>query len=219
MISKLFFFFLLLLVGLLKAVSALNIVLPGGSGALGKGLAAKLGRHHQVTILSRNAFLASAPNRVTEVFGWVGKSFLGKHPHVTIRDWDGGDLLDIVGCDWMGWQQDTLATADVVVNLVGGYTEQRTMATERIVRESISVNNRNALQVVVSPTEQDFARVSSPGAITAKKERVRLCESMVESNCLNSVCVRLDANRLEENCEKLKTIIDDYEASLAKQQQ
>lgn len=194
-------------------VNALNIVLPGGSGAIGKGLASKLSPHHKVTILSRNAFLASAPNRVTEVFGWVGKSFLEKHPHVTIRDWDGGDLLDIVGSDWMGWQEDTLAKADVVINLVGGFTEQRTMATERLVRESLKVN-RDALQVVVSPTDEDLAMLS-PGAPQMKKERIKLCEAMVESNCLNSVCVRLEANRVEDGCEKLKSIIDKLEASLS----
>ena len=157
----------LLLLQVFSSVQGLNVVLAGGSGPLGKGLAAALGPQHKVTILSRNAFLASAPNRVTETFGWVGESFLRYNPHVKIRDWDGGDLLDIVGQDWVGWQQDTLADADVVVNLVGGFTEQRTMATERIVRESLSVNPE-ALQVTVSPTDADLAIVS-PGAAKMKK--------------------------------------------------
>jgi hypothetical protein len=195
-------------------VAALNIVLPGGSGALGKSLASQLNPdHHQVTILSRNAYLASAPNRVTEVFGWVGKNFLDQHPHVSIRDWDGGDLLDIVGCDWMGWQEDTLAKADVVINLVGGYTQQRIMATERLVRESLVVN-RDALLVTVSPTDDDVALISPGVPLKMKLERVQQCEAMVESNCLRSICVRLEANRIQESCDKLKKVIDEYEVSL-----
>ena len=116
-------------------------------------------------------------------FGWVGESFLKRNPHVKLRDWDGGDLLDIVGQDWVGWQDDTLAKADVVINLCGGFTEQRVMATERIVRESFRVN-KNALQVVVSPTEEDLPAVS-PGAVTMKKQRIETCEEMVTTNCPN----------------------------------
>lgn len=67
-------------------VNALNIVLPGGSGEIGKRLASQLPPDHEITILSRNAFLAAAPNRVTEVFGWVGQSYLDKHPHVSLRE-------------------------------------------------------------------------------------------------------------------------------------
>ena len=176
---------------------------------MGKGLASQLSPKHKVTILSRNAYLASAPNRVTEVFGWVGEAFLKRYPHVSIRDWDGGDLLDIVGCDWMGWQEDTLQNADVVVNLVGGFTEQRTMATERLVRESLSVNP-SALQVTVGVIDEELD--GFPLA-KMKKDRLKLCEDMVASNCANSVCLRLESNRLEQSCEKLKKVIDDLEAS------
>jgi hypothetical protein len=195
-------------------VSALNIVLPGGSGDVGKLLASKLPQH-EITILCRNAFLAAAPNRVTEDFGWVGKGYLEAHPHVKLRDWDGGDLLDIVGCDWMGWQEDTLAKADIVVNLVGGYTEQRLMATERLVREGLRVNP-DVLQVTVSPAEEELYLIS-PGAPTKKKERLKHCEELVSKNCLNSVCLRLEANRLDDGCEKIKKVIDDYEKELSSQ--
>ena len=75
-----------------NAVLALNVVLAGGSGPLGKQLASCL-IDHDVTILCRNAFLAAAPNRVTHNFGYVGTPFLQKNPHVRLRDWDGGDLL------------------------------------------------------------------------------------------------------------------------------
>ena len=205
-----FIFSSVLLANIFDSITALNVLLAGGSGDLGKGLAAALGPKHKVTILSRNAYLAAAPNRVTEVFGWVGESFLKKNPQVKIRDWDGGDLLDIVGQDWVGWQQDALAGADVVVNLVGGYTKQRNMATERIVRESLSVNP-NALQITVSPTEEDLALIS-PGEPTMKKNRIKECEEMVSANCANFVCLRVEANRIEENCEKLKKIIEEFEA-------
>ena len=207
---KRFLLAILLSVQAVVPTAALNVVLAGGSGDLGKGLAGALGPRHKVTILSRNAYLASAPNRVTEAFGWVGESFLKKNPQVKIRDWDGGDLLDIVGQDWVGWQQDTLAKADVVVNLCGGYTQQRNMATERIVRESLSVNP-DALQVTVSPTEEDLELVS-PGAMTMKLDRIKQCEEMVSVNCANHVCLRFEANRIEENCQKLKEVIEGFDA-------
>mmetsp|Transcript_11779 Transcript_11779/g.18265 ORF Transcript_11779/g.18265 Transcript_11779/m.18265 type:complete len:212 (-) Transcript_11779:198-833(-) len=193
--------FLLLAFACFPTAWTLNIVIPGGSGKLGTLVASKLSPSHDVTILTRNAFLASAPSRVTEVFGYVGESFLRKHPNVSLRDWDGGDLLDIVGCDWMGWQEDTLKKADVVVNLVGGYTEQRTMATERIVRESLTANP-TALQISVTPREEDLP-VISPGMPTMKKKRLKDCEDMVEANCQNSVCLRLECNNLEKSCEEI----------------
>ncbi len=65
-----------------------------------------------------------------------------------------GDLLDIVGQDWVGWQDDTLAKADCVVNLCGGFTQQREMATERIVRESLRCNP-TALQITVAPIDEE----------------------------------------------------------------
>ena len=190
-------------------VLSLNVVLAGGSGPVGKTLASQLSPKHKVTILSRNAYLASAPNRVTEVFGWVGEAYLKKFPHVSIRDWDGGDLLDIVGCDWMGWQEDTLKHADVVVNLVGGFTEQRVMATERIVRESLSVNP-SALQVTVGVMDEELEGLP---LAKMKKDRLKLCEEMVSSNCVNYVCLRLEDNRLEQGCEKLKKVIEDLDSS------
>ena len=83
------------------------------------------------------------------------------------------------------------------------------MATERIVRESLSVNPE-ALQVTVSPTDADLAIVS-PGAAKMKKNRIQLCEDMVSKNCMNSECMRLEANRMEENCKKLKKVIEEFE--------
>ena len=172
---------------------ALNIVIPGGTGNFGKVLIPKLA-DHDVTVLSRNAFLASAPNRVTGEFGFLGEKFLESNKHVKMRDWDGGDLLDIVGQDWVGCQEDTLKKADVVINLVGGYTEQRLMATERIVRESLRVNP-SALQVCVSPMESEMQYLS-PGMLKLKAKRMDACESMVLNNCENCANLRLEANAL-----------------------
>ena len=84
-------------------VEALNVVIAGGSGNIGRKIIPMLS-NHDITVLSRNSFLASAPARVTEVFGYLGESFLKKNQHLKLRDWDGGDLLDIVGKDWVGWQ-------------------------------------------------------------------------------------------------------------------
>jgi hypothetical protein len=194
-----------------QVVTALNVVLPGGTGPMGQILASRLS-HHDVTILTRNSFLAGAPNRVTNEFGWVGATFLKKNPHVRLRDWDGGDLLDIVGSDWLGWQDDALVSADVVVHLVGGYTEQRTMACERIVRESLMINP-NALQVSVSPTEEELASIS-PGMATLKKERLRKCEDLVKLNCPNAECLRLESFQLEKACDAIQKVIDELAAAV-----
>jgi hypothetical protein len=192
----------------IPSVLALNIVVPGGTGKLGKLLLPKL-RNHDVTVLTRNAFLAAAPSRVTEVFGYLGKSFLTKHPHVTLRDWDGGDLLDIVGQDFLGWQEDTLRDADVVVHLVGGYTQQREMATERLVREALRVNPQS-LHIMVTLKEDDIPRVT-PGMVTAKTKRLQDCESMVRDNCLYTKCLRLEAYRDEEACEQIYNAIASWQ--------
>lgn len=187
-------------------VMSLNVVIAGGTGQFGRTLIEKLGASHDITVLSRNSFLASAPARVTEAFGYLGASFLSKHPYVKVRDWDGGDLLDIVGKDWVGWQDDALKSAEVIVHLVGGYTEQRTMAAERLVRESYRVN-RNALHITVNPVQEDIPRLT-PGMVTLKTKRVQECEDMVKNNCQNSVCLRLEAYEMENSCQEICKVID-----------
>mmetsp|Transcript_1536 Transcript_1536/g.3349 ORF Transcript_1536/g.3349 Transcript_1536/m.3349 type:complete len:215 (-) Transcript_1536:306-950(-) len=185
-----------------------SIVIPGGTGIIGATLSSALAKDgNDVTVLCRNAFLAAAPARVSSDFGWLGQGFLEKHPGIKLRDWDGGDLLDIVGQDWIGWQEDALAKADVVVNLVGGYTQQREMATERIVRESLRVNP-TALQITVSPRDDEL-RMISPGAPTTKVARLKQCEDLVSVNCANFECLRLEANRVEEECDRIKNVIYD----------
>lgn len=193
----------ILLLSITPSLHAFKVVIAGGTGRLGPRVASELRKaaDAEVMMLSRNAFLATAPNRVTEVFGFVGESFLDANPHVSVRDWDGGDLTDIVGCDWMGWQEDALQNADVVLNLVGGYTQQREMATERLVRESLRLNPQ-ALQITVSPNEEDV-KTLTPGALSMKLERLNKCEEMVQQNCLYSKCLRLEAFDYQNNVEKI----------------
>eukprot|EP00980_Cylindrotheca_fusiformis_P001523 scaffold346_cov116-Cylindrotheca_fusiformis.AAC.37 len=194
------FWRLLSLATVLRFANCLNVVIAGGTGKIGKAVIPMLS-DHDVTVLTRNSFLASAPNRVTETFGYLGSSFLAKNPHVKLRDWDGGDLLDIVGQDWVGWQEDALQKADVVVHMVGGYTEQRTMATERLVRESYRIN-RKALHVTVNPVEDDIPLLT-PGMVTLKNKRIKDCEEMVRNNCTNSACLRLEVYKIDELCHKV----------------
>jgi len=195
-----------LLLSLLSAANGFHIVLAGGTGQVGRELSSKLAIDgHDVTILCRNAFLAAAPSRVSSDFGWLGQSFLNKYPGIKLRDWDGGDLLDIVGQDWVGWQGDTLAKANCVVNLCGGFTQQREMATERIVRESLRCNP-TALQITVAPLDEELRMISNV-AVDSKMKRLKLCEDMVSQNCVNYECLRLQANRLEEECDRIKQVI------------
>lgn len=190
-----------LLSAFIHGADALNIVIPGGTGKIGQRVAATLGSQgHSVKILCRNAFLAAAPARVSSDFGWVGKAYLNANPRVTLRDWDGGDLLDIVGQDWLGWQEDALTGADAIINLVGGYTEQRVMACERIVRESLSVNP-TAMQVTLSPIDDDLT-------MKLKKDRVELCEKTVKDNCMKCECLRVEINDIDGACQKIVDIID-----------
>jgi hypothetical protein len=178
-----------------SSVNGLQITIAGGTGKLGRLLLPKLS-DHDVIVLTRNSFLASAPNKVTEVFGYLGEGFLRKHPYVTLRDWDGGDLLDIVGQDFLGWQDDALPNADVLVHLCGGYTEQREMATERLVRESLRMNP-SVVHVTVNPLDEEIPRIS-PGMVTLKTKRINDCENMVKKNCKNNRCLRLEAFRNEQ---------------------
>lgn len=185
-----------------------NIILAGGTGNIGAPLASALAKDgHDVTVLCRNAFLAAAPNRASGDFGWLGEKFLEENPGVKLRDWDGGDLLDIVGQDFLGWQEDTLANADAVVNLVGGFTQQREMAAERIVRESLRVNP-TAFQITVSPKDDEL-KTFTPGAYATKVARLKQCEDLVSVNCANFECLRLEANRLEQECDRIKEVLYD----------
>jgi hypothetical protein len=196
--------------------AAWSIVLAGGTGPVGQMVASKLAdTDHDVTILARNAFLAATPSRVTKDYGWVGARFLAQNRHVRLRDWDGGDLLDIVGRDWMSWQQDALSTADVVVHLNGGgFTQQRVMACERLVRESLLFNTK-AFHITVNPTDELLARLS-PGLPAIKQQRITSCEEMVRANCDNHVCIRSNDKNVEAVCDTILAAIADWEVKIAR---
>jgi hypothetical protein len=212
----------LLAVSTASLSSALNVVLVGGTGPLGQAVAHSLttppptstttattaAALHEVTILTRNAFLAATPSRVSSDFGWVGPAFLKRHPDVKLRDWDGGDLLDIVGQDWVGWQEDALRSADVVVHLVGGFTQQRVMAAERVVRECL-VQCPDALQITVGPLLQDLPGYS-PGVTSLKESRLVECERLVQNNCRHSKCLRIEAFRLQQGCDEIVNAVDSW---------
>eukprot|EP00557_Chaetoceros_sp_GSL56_P003060 CAMPEP_0176492540 /NCGR_PEP_ID=MMETSP0200_2-20121128/9061_1 /TAXON_ID=947934 /ORGANISM="Chaetoceros sp., Strain GSL56" /LENGTH=227 /DNA_ID=CAMNT_0017890125 /DNA_START=60 /DNA_END=743 /DNA_ORIENTATION=- len=200
---------------------ALNIVIAGGTGKVGRLLSSTLHQQQQnkeddnnnntnnskITILCRNAFLASTPTRVSGDFGWLGESFLNQNYSIRLRDWDGGDLLDIVGCDWMGWQDDVLPDADVIVNLVGGYTQQRTMACERLVRESLArCKKPNVQHILMSMDDEDLK-------ISLKKKRAKECEDMLIANCLNVACLRAELNDVQRACDKIMDVIVKYKSN------
>jgi len=112
-------------------------------------------------------------------------------------------LLDIVGQDWLGWQEDALVKADVIIHLVGGYTEQRVMACERLIRESLSYN-RDAKHITVNPIDAD---VSAPKGF--KLERIQQCEGLVSSNCQKYECLRVEGFDEEGICRALVAAIID----------
>jgi hypothetical protein len=200
---------------------ALNILLPGGTGNIGKALASQLSnpQKHDITILTRNAFLAATPSRVTEDFGWVGASFMQKFPNIQLRDWDGGDLLDIVGDQWLGWQDDALQRADVVVHLTGGgFTPARVMACERLVRETLALLQKKKkkqwsspqLHITVNPTDE-LLQYLSPGLPDLKKERIQRCEDLVSQNLPNYINLRIPDYKPEVACQPILKVIEDWE--------
>mmetsp|Transcript_23318 Transcript_23318/g.43819 ORF Transcript_23318/g.43819 Transcript_23318/m.43819 type:complete len:230 (+) Transcript_23318:181-870(+) len=186
--------------------NALNIVVAGGTGRLGRVLISSLlsplpsGKvENYVTVLSRNCFLASAPNRVSADFGFLGQKFVDKYANnMAMRDWDGGDLLDIVGKDWVGWEE-VLEKADVVVNLCGGFTVQREQAQQRLsdaIRSTETRNNRVIKQIIIAPTDEVIPTLS-PVAISAKVKRLEKCEDIANAgkdvSCLRVGLVVPDA--------------------------
>lgn len=196
------------------AAAAWNIVLAGGTGPVGTALSSppRL-REHAITILARNGFLAATPSRVTKDYGWVGRQFLQQNRNVQIRDWDGGDLLDIVGNDWMGWQSDVLPTADVIVHLNGGgFTQQRVMACERLVRETLAIPktvDSHVLHITVNPTNELLSTMS-PGMPDVKRQRIATCEAMVQQNCRNHICLRVDEVKMDVVCDMILSAIENW---------
>jgi hypothetical protein len=91
---------------------------------------------------------------------------------------------------------------------VGGFTQQREMATERLVRESFRVNP-NILHVTVGPLDNELDMFQPVVAKSLKAGRLQKCEEMVKMNCAKFECMRLEANRLQQGCDKIKKAICD----------
>ena len=104
------------------------------------------------------------------------------------------DLLDIVGQDWMGWQDDALPHADALINLCGGFTEQRVLATERLVVESLRLNP-TALQIAVSPKDDEMKIIAPLVYRPVAIPRLKQCEDLVSNNCPNFETMRLEVDR------------------------
>lgn len=114
--------------------------------------------------------------------------------------------------DWIGWQDDTLVSADIILHLVGGFTEQRVMACERIVRESLSYNP-NAYHITINPTDTDL-EVISPGMKSLKLQRIQRCEDVVSTNCLYYKLIRIDANNVRNESKRIINIINEQKMKI-----
>ena len=80
------------------------------------------------------------------------------------------------------------------------------MATECLAHALLE-HNADALQICVSPVEKDI-RLCSPWAMNEKIRRVKLCEDMVQQNCVNHSCLRVEMNDLDNTCAKIIQAIE-----------
>lgn len=94
----------------------------------------------------------------------------------------------------------------MVVNLVGGFTQQRKMATERIVRKSLCVNPP-VLHITVGPKDNELQMFAPVVDKPLKVAWLKQCEELVKMNCANFECLRLEANRIDEGCDQIKQFI------------
>ena len=94
----------------------------------------------------------------------------------------------------MGWQEDCLTKADVVVHLTGGFTQQQAMACERLARESCAFDKLAALHVTVNPAVNNMDLVAPSVPRAMKEARIDECEAMVKANCPHHECLRVEAD-------------------------
>ena len=123
---------LLLLLIPLSYVTSLSYVGVGATGAFGRKWIDSVSGSDDMLVLARNGFLASAPSRVSHDYGYLGPKLMRKSK-CKVRDWDGGDMLDITGSTWVGWQGDVENFGcDVAVCMTGCLYEARIMAVDRM---------------------------------------------------------------------------------------
>jgi len=126
------FGFVIPLLLLAHEANSLNVLAVGATGAVGRSFVRAASQEGNVLVLARNGYLATAKERVSGDFGYLGPK-IHKLKGVLVRDWDGGDLLDITGDTWLGWQGDVAAfQADAAVMLTGCLTDARLKGVERI---------------------------------------------------------------------------------------
>ena len=126
---------LLLLCLLPLSVLPLSYIGVGATGPVGRRFIDLVGgkKSNDVLVLGRNGFLASAPGRVSHDYGYLGPKLM-KKTGAKIRDWDGGDILDITGDTWIGWQDDVANfKGDVAISFTGCLYDARVMAVDRLV--------------------------------------------------------------------------------------
>uniref|UniRef100_A0A7S2CHB4 NAD(P)-binding domain-containing protein n=1 Tax=Octactis speculum TaxID=3111310 RepID=A0A7S2CHB4_9STRA len=133
----------------ISMASSRKIVAVGSTGPLGRKFVEKLaGQGDDVLVLARNAYLASTPYRVSHDYGYIGET-LASDPKVNLRYWDGGDLLDVVGDEWVGWQ-DSIRGYDVMVNMVGAISNVREGAINRLVEAIIAMPEKDRPRAVLN---------------------------------------------------------------------
>mmetsp|Transcript_25017 Transcript_25017/g.37337 ORF Transcript_25017/g.37337 Transcript_25017/m.37337 type:complete len:90 (-) Transcript_25017:159-428(-) len=87
------------------------------------------------------------------------------------------------------------------------------MATERLVRESLSFAPTDVAFITVSPTEEDI-KVHSKGMYPTKLKRLQLCEDMVTQNCRGETyCLRCDMFDTKALCEQICEVVGKIEKS------
>ena len=123
----------------LSASPSSKVVIAGGTGILGRHIASLLASKNEVVILSRNAFVAGTPQRVSNQHGYLGQRWLLANPNCRLRDWDGGDpAFGITSNRWIGWQ-DELEGAAAVIDCVG-QKEGWTYSVKSVARIAEAVN-------------------------------------------------------------------------------
>lgn len=107
-------------------------VVAGGTGVLGHRLLdTLLANGGAATCLARNAYLARTPKRISHDWGHLPKR-LHDARGLKVRDYCGGCPLDIVGQDWIGWQDDALPGATAVYNVAGPMSQDRLLLAQRM---------------------------------------------------------------------------------------
>ena len=125
---------LLLLCLLPLSVLPLSYIGVGATGPVGRRFIDLVGGR-RATMCSFWGEMASwhLLGRVSHDYGYLGPKLM-KKTGAKIRDWDNGDILDITGDTWIGWQDDVANfKGDVAIGFTGCLYDARVMAVDRLV--------------------------------------------------------------------------------------